>query len=408
MRKTKIDNNDKNQYRSILICWIAYVSVYFGRYSYSANIALIEDFYGKTHAEAGLVMTYFSIAYGIGQFINGIFCKRYPRRYVIPFALMISSIMDILVYCGIPFYMIKYLWLIGAVCQSVLWPMIMQVISENVSGKLMHKAILIMSTSTAFGTLGIYGMSAALAKANFKLTFLVGAIILIISASIWFLFYKKGNYLFEYKTEKKRNENRDRRIGYALLAPIALFVLFSVITNFAKDGLQTWMPVILKKLHEMPDNLSILLTLVLPLFGIFGSVFAVVMNRKIKKIIPLTMMFFLLVAAFETIVIIFQASLVITLVALGVLELLLHGISNILSSIFPLRMREEISSGTLAGILNGSAYVGSAASSYVFGKIADISGWNAVFIILLGAVCSALVFGTIYWLLASKKEALEV
>lgn len=286
--------------------------------------------------------------------------------------------------------------------------MIMQVISENVSGKLMHKAILIMSTSTAFGTLGIYGMSAALAKANFKLTFLVGAIILIISASIWFLFYKKGNYLFEYKTEKKRNENRDRRIGYALLAPIALLVLFSVITNFAKDGLQTWMPVILKKLNEMPDNLSILLTLVLPLFGIFGSVFAVVMNRKIKKIIPLTMMFFLLVAAFETIVIIFQASLVITLVALGVLELLLHGISNILSSIFPLRMREEISSGTLAGILNGSAYVGSAASSYVFGKIADISGWNAVFIILLGAVCSALVFGTIYWLLASKKEALEV
>lgn len=71
-------------------------------------------------------------------------------------------------------------------------------------------------------------------------------------------------------------------------------------------------------------------------------------------------------------------------------------------------MREKISSGTLAGILNGSAYVGSAAKLLCFRKIADISGWNTVFIILLGAVCSVLVFGAIYWLLAAKKEALKV
>lgn len=49
--------------------------------------------------------------------------------------------------------MIKYLWLINAVCQSVLWPMILQIISENVSEKVMKKAILAMGTTTSLGTL---------------------------------------------------------------------------------------------------------------------------------------------------------------------------------------------------------------------------------------------------------------
>ena len=83
----------KKQYLSILLSWAVYVAAYFGRYSYSANIALMEQNYGgvsHTNAEAGLVMTFFAITYGVGQIVHGILCKRYSRRYVLPAALTVS------------------------------------------------------------------------------------------------------------------------------------------------------------------------------------------------------------------------------------------------------------------------------------------------------------------------------
>ena len=40
--------------------------------SYSSNITAIEDAFGVTHSQSGLVTTCFFIAYGIGQIVNGI------------------------------------------------------------------------------------------------------------------------------------------------------------------------------------------------------------------------------------------------------------------------------------------------------------------------------------------------
>jgi len=404
----KLKNKSETaQYISIFVCWLAYVSVYFGRYSYSANIALVEEDYGVSHASAGLVMTFFSIAYGSGQLIHGVLCKYYPRKYIVSFALIVAGIMDLIVFLGVPFYLIKYLWLISAVCQSILWPMLMQVISENVSAKLMKTAVLVMSTTTSFGTLLIYGMSAVLSEINYKLTFLIGSIILFVVAAIWFFVYKPGGYI-RMNFNKSGEKKSESKVSVYLVFAIALLIVFSIVINFVKDGLQTWVPVILKKLHGMPDNLSILTTLTLPLFGIFGATAAVLINKKIKKIIPLSMLFLGSTAIFNLIVLIFQKNLIITVFAFGILELLLHGCANVIVSIFPLNMREKMSSGALAGILNGSAYVGSAASSYLLGRIADVSGWSMVFLALLGTVVAALVLGGIYLIFSIKKSEMRI
>lgn len=400
---------ERKQIISVVICWLTYTFIYFGRYSYSANIALVEEFYHKSHSEAGLVMTLFSIAYGSGQLLHGLLCKRYPRRITVPIILGVSALMDFLVFSGVPFYMIKYLWFVSAVFQSALWPLLLQVISENVSDKYLQKTILVMGTTSSVGILLVYGVSAVFAKYNFKWTFLLGAVALIAVAIIWFALYEKGDCLVEIK---KQNEVAGNSIGkkglVVLYAPIALLVLFSILTNFLKDGLQTWVPVILKSLHGVGDSLSIILTLVLPLFGVFGASAAVLLNEKIKKIILLIMFFFAAISAFVIIVLLFKDNLFILLFAFAVLEFLLHGVCGAITNIFPLKMRTAFSSGFLGGVLNGSAYIGSATSSYLLGKIADVSGWDAVFITFFSVAVSVLIFGSLYWILATKKPALKV
>jgi len=393
----------------MFICWFSYVVIYLARFTYSANIGLIEADYNVSHASAGLVMTFFSIAYGSGQVVHGLFCRKYPKRYIISISLIIAAIMDLFIFFGVPFYMIKYLWFINALAQSLLWPTLMQIISENVSDKLMRKGILLMSTTTSVGTLVAYSISAALSEINYRITFLVGSIVIVGAAVLWFFLYEPASYIKPQNDDKKENDKSKTGLSFAILCPIGLLLIFSIITNFAKDGLQTWVPVILKSIKpELGDGFSILLTLVLPLFGIFGATVAVMLNKKIKKAIPLTMFFLSVTALFNFVVMKFHSNLIITVIAFGVLELLLHGSANVIVSIFPLSMRDKMSSGALTGVLNGSAYIGSATSSYLLGKIADMSGWTAVFATLLGAVSSALVLGIIYLVISIKNPKLNV
>ena len=77
--KTKLDKSTS----LIMLCWLVYACSYIGKLSYNANIEQIETAFGIAHADAGLVSTFFFFAYGIGQVVNGILCKRYNIKYVI-------------------------------------------------------------------------------------------------------------------------------------------------------------------------------------------------------------------------------------------------------------------------------------------------------------------------------------
>ena len=63
-------------------------------------------------------------------------------------------------------------------------------------------------------------------------------------------------------------------------------------------------------------------------------------------------------------------------------------LNSLITSIFPMFMREKLNSGLFAGVLNGFCYLGSTISSYGLGVIADHCGWTAVFFVLMG-VCAA-------------------
>ena len=72
-----------------------------------------------------------------------------------------------------------------------------------------------------------------------------------------------------------------------------------------------------------------------------------------------------------------------TVALFGGVSLFAHSVNGALTSVAPMLLREKYESGKMAGILNGSAYVGSTISAYGLGAIADKSGWNGVFLLLL-------------------------
>ena len=386
----------KLNFLPILMCWIAYTSAYIGRFSYASNIISIEKLYGVLHADAGLVSTFFFFAYGAGQIINGIFNKKYNKKYVMSGALILSSIINFLFFLGIPFELLKYLWLVNGIAQSVLWPCLISLLSETLKKEDLPSALVVLSSTVALGTFLAYGASALFTLFGvFQFTFLFGTIAMTIVAVIWVINYNKAfvlNVEREVVVSEEKSSTKSKGSGLfskAILPLLLVLCLCAIIDNLVKDGLNTRVPSILKEKFKLDDSLSIILTLVLPILGFFGGSCNPYLEKKLKSFVPLLGFWFLLTAIFTLIVILFlDSSWVVVLLSFGLISLFTHGANGVITGMAPLYMRDKIgNSGMLAGVLNGCCYVGSTISSYCLGAIADNFTWNGVFILLLVVSC---------------------
>ena len=113
-------NNKKSNFL-IFLCWAAYTVAYVGRLNYNASMVEILSQTGTTKEAAGTVSSFFFFAYGAGQLINGLLCKKYNTRYSVTVALTASCIINLsMTFChGID--SMKYLWLLNGIFQSILW-----------------------------------------------------------------------------------------------------------------------------------------------------------------------------------------------------------------------------------------------------------------------------------------------
>lgn len=398
-------NTKRNTFNSttllIALCWLVYTCSYLGKLGYNANITQIEEVYSISHATAGMVSTFFFFAYGVGQIFNGIFCRKYNIRFVVLGSLVVSGLMNILVGVSADFTFVKYFWLINGAALSVLWPSLIRLLSETLDKKSIGRAVIAMGTTVATGTFFVYGLSALfVACVSYVVMFFVAGILLPLIALIWFLAYPK---LMKKNEEPRQEEciqnatikNNKNAIFWV---SVCILALFAIVDNLVKDGLTTWVPMILKEMYTLPDYMSILLTMLLPILAIFGTSVAVMLHKKIKDFVLLAAVLFFATALLIGLVILCLPTglIVITLGCFGIVSCLMAGVNNIITSMAPLYWKDKINSGLLAGILNGFCYLGSTLSSYGLGVIADFGGWDAVFWLLFILCIIAVVTAVCY------------
>ncbi len=386
----------------IFLSWLIYSMSYLGKVNYSANITQIIDFYQISKAEAGMVPSFFFFAYGIGQVVNGLLCKKYNIKWMIFSSLLISASINFIIGFTINFAIVKWLWMINGFVLSILWPTLVRLLSETLPQKDLGKSSVVMGTTVAVGTLIIYGLSSVFAIFNmFKLAFYTAAIIDIVVGVLWICLYKKftkrasgakiDEDILEIKPENEQNFKGKSKIYLSVL----ILCLYAVIVNLTKDGLTTWVPSILKEEFSTSDSISILLTLMLPIVAIFGNLTALKIHEKIQDYVTQCFVVFAVLIGF-ILVIITSISLnwiVFTLIGLVIVNFFASSLNSLITSIFPIFMRGKVNSGLFAGILNGFCYIGSTISSYGLGAVADDFGWLAVFWVLI--ICC--VFAGVMW-----------
>ncbi len=392
----------KKENRIIFICWLAYTAAYVGRLNFNASIVAIISDLGVTKAEAGLVSSFFFFAYGAGQLINGILSKKYNAKTMIFLSLICSAVFNLLMPLSGSIGTMKFIWMGNGIVQSVLWSTLIKTLSDYVSDKKLPKAILAMSTTVAIGTLIAYGISSL--SVNFGIwqaVFYVACIVLVISAIIWLLLFGKAPEKVAQIDEKK-----DEKVKTAKPVLLALFLAaFAGIANgFIKDGINTWVPSVLYEEFGVSQSFSILLTLFLPMVSTMGAAIAKKVHEKIPSHAAMNFIFYIFSALLCGGILlslkihnIFAVMLCFICVACG-----MSMINNVITSMFALDYRRMLNAGFAAGLLNTFCYVGSTITSYTLGAVAQSSGWNAVFFIML-AVCACAAAVCLCGIISEKK-----
>lgn len=379
----------------IFLCWFAYTASYLGRYSYNANINLILSDFGVTHGGAGLVTTMFFFAYGIGQIVNGILCRFYPKRQVITGALAVSAGINLAVFAGAPFGAIKFLWLANGAALSVLWSSLVLTLSEHIGKDNLGRAIVVMNTTVAVGNFSAYGLAGIFSSAgNYKLSFLTAAGIMAVAGMLWFFVYPTVSDGISFVPEaKEKSSGTGRKADAWLLTVVILLAVFAVADNLIKDGLHTWIPSVLSETFAFEDSNSIFLTMALNLFAVLGTFVVTLIHKKIENFVVLSTLLYAVVAVFLAVIVLtLQSSFLAVFGSFAIVIVSTHAINAVITSMAPMYLREKCNPGLLSGILNGCCYVGSTISSYGLGTIADGSGWSRVFVLLwtVSAVITAI------------------
>ena len=413
---TGIDVNEKAAKKAamslIWLCWLVYTCSYIGKVNYAANINQVMSYYEIDHASAGLVSTFLFFSYGVGQFLNGFLCKKYNLKWMIFGSLVLSGVINLAVAVTPDFGIVKYLWLVNGLSLSVLWPCVIRLLSESLPKRYMAKATVIVGTTVAVGTFAIYALSALYTSISmFKLAFITAAVVMPLVALIWIFkvsgSVKNAKLLCKEIDEPVNTEQGSARaqtdgaVKRLLYVSIVVMAVYAVATNLIKDGLTTWIPSILKENYDLDDSFSIILSLALPLVAMFGNFFAVSVHKKVPDFVYQCALTFGTAGVIVALVIggLSLGQFVFTLVGFTAVSFLASSNNSVITSIFPLFMKDKLNSGMMAGVLNGCCYIGSTAASYGLGLVADHFGWSAVFYLLLFACVIVCAIAAVYFVI---------
>ncbi len=401
-------NYDGSAIKLMTLALVVYFISYFGRKSYDSNINEIMAHYGVGKSEAGLVGTFFFFIYAVGQVFHGIMCKHYNPRYTVAGAMVIAAACNLLIgmmpVSGFKF--LKFVWLVNGFAMASLWSTLIRLFNRTFSKKRLKQSLVFMAFPVSIGTFLIYGASALFSFLNvYKCTFYVATGLLLCVGIIWFfsvdkLIYKSNIERLETDGESEKVINTKTgktKIDSGFYVIFGVLAFFAIINNFVKDGLNTWAPTIFTEKYQLENWVSVLLTILLPLFAVLGANFAINLYKKIKNYISMCGILYVMatVVLVSLLLLLNLNSWITTLVCFVLVSAIMAGVNNVITNIFPLQVKNGIDAGLVAGLIDGFCYVGSAVAAFGLGTIAENMSWDTIMYLFTAtcALCVLVVLG---------------
>ena len=375
----------------VLLCWFAYAVSYIGRLNYSACMSDIMSEMQIAKDFAGTISTGYLAAYGCGQLVNGILGDKINPRYMIFVGLIGAGSANILMGISQNKWMLLVFWCLNGIFNSMLWSPVIRAFAEWLPKEKQPAAGANIQSTIPAGKIASYLISSlCLHFLSWRITFAVIGCILISYAFVWYFgIGKMKNYIADVVIFKQtednivqNNEPKKNKSVSLVKCIIATGLIFAVINIFAngmiKDGVTQWVPTYIKDMFSVGSDTASAVTMILPVVELGGAYLSQIIFKKLKnEMSTCAVMWTICTIAIGCLILFGKANMIsaVALVAISTSSML--GVNSMLLTFIPLNYANVGRSASVTGFLNACSYIASAASSIVFGFIAEKSGWNA-------------------------------
>lgn len=399
-------NNYKKSKLTVGALWLVYASSYFIRTCYGASIAAIVDegMFGK--GQVGLIGTVFFVCYGVGQLISGLVGDKINPFYMILFGSFAGALSCFAMSVANTLALMMIIWALNGFFQSMLWSPILRIFSETIDSGLRKNAILNVSLSLPVGTICAYLVSTVIIKfLSWKYIFVCGGFcILFAAAFVFFVFlYTKRDIQKTTVPTVRQKDEKGKSSFFSLATVSGLFIIAvpSFLHGMMRDGITNWVPTMIGETYSISPSMSVLLTILLPIFNAFGAYAVTPIYKKFRENEMKTAGFVGAIVVIPLFLLLFNGkiSVFVILILLALTTSIMYALNYLIISLVPVRFSKYAATSTVSGVLNSAAHIGAAVSSYGFGAVAQKFGWTVV--VLLWLVSAMMIF--VFSLLSNKK-----
>jgi len=358
-----------------LLFLITYTVSYITRINLGAVVVEIEKVGAFSRKVLSMAVTGSCITYGLSQVISGMAGDRFSPKKLVFLGLLATSCINLSIpFCTSPGPLI-ILWSANGFAQAFMWPPIFKLMVSHFKGNDYKTSAVTISWGASLGTIVVYFAAPILILFfNWKAVFLFSAICGFIMMYFWnrscIDVDTKGNTT---QVQEKTDNSR------VLLTPIMIGVLLSIILmGMLRDGIQTWMPTYIDETYNLGSGISILTGVLLPVFSVICTFIASKIYVK-KFTNPVLCSFFAyLFGLIATLLLFFFTgkNAAISVFSSALLSGAMHIVSSMLTAMVPQFFHNNKRVTTISGVINASAYVGSAISSYAIAYFSKLFGWT--------------------------------
>ena len=375
--------------------------------------------FGYTKAQIGWVFSMFSIIYGVGKFISGAICDRTNARYFMTIGLICASLCTLAMGFVHSIGMLALLYGLNGIFQSAGWPPVSRLMTHWYSPDEIGTRWGIVNASHQFGSVGLLiGGSWLMTHFGWRSVFIVPACLSLIIAGILFERLRDTPESLGLPSIEEK-EGLEVVTGHADMEEVTFKEIFMehILPNKAlwyvcaanffiyviRMGFFYWAPTFLQEAKGASIMSSGFQSSGYELMGAIGGIVAgwasdkVFQGRRNCTAVYFMIALIALLFLFWKLPLTSQCATTIFLFAIG---FSLSG-PQMLVGIAGAEFGSKRAAAAANGLTGTLGYVGGAVSGMGVGKIADIWGWNAVF--LFFGICAIL--GMFFFILNWNKTS---
>lgn len=366
-----------------LMCCMVYFTSYVTRINLQAVAAEIIAAEGIAKTDISFVLMMSFISYGAGQLVSGALGDRINPIKLILYGFGLTVLCNLIIpICGSVVQM-SSVWLVNGFAQALMWPPLLKLLVTYLDGERYNTTVANVSAAASVATIFIYIAAPIFIKiGGWRTVFFCSAAAGVAMAILWIaLMPRLTAKMQQRETVTGGNTIEGTESIGAIFKKFGLvFICIAIVMQgILRDGIATWLPVCINEVFKVETTVSILVSVVLPIFAIICiKVVGKLQQKFFKNEVKLAGGF---LAAAVVISVLWSAcysgSVVLSLICAAAVNSLAHGINFLLLCIVPKRFENCKNISFLSGMLNFFTYIGSAISTYGIAKISEVGGWQA-------------------------------